>query len=131
MTTTRTMIRPFTGLRPRTEDAAAVAAPPYDVLSSDEARFGGSGFHNRAARSKKGEMHGFDQHITLTLSCLAKARELLAEGEGNSPRDRNLRLWDLEKALTEAQSVLSLARSRAELLPGLIRAEELLHCLFL
>ena len=32
------MIRPFTGLRPRTEDAAAVAAPPYDVLSSDEAR---------------------------------------------------------------------------------------------
>lgn len=71
------------------------------------------------------------QHITLTLSCLAKARELLAEGEGNSPRDRNLRLWDLEKALTEAQSVLSLARSRAELLPGLIRAEELLHCLFL
>ncbi len=38
MTTTRTMIRPFTGLRPRTEDAAAVAAPPYDVLSSDEAR---------------------------------------------------------------------------------------------
>ena len=38
MTTARTMIRPFTGLRPRTEDAAAVAAPPYDVLSSDEAR---------------------------------------------------------------------------------------------
>ena len=35
---TTTMIRPFTGLRPRTEDAAAVAAPPYDVLSSDEAR---------------------------------------------------------------------------------------------
>ena len=38
MTTTRPMIRPFTGLRPRTEDATAVAAPPYDVLSSDEAR---------------------------------------------------------------------------------------------
>ncbi len=32
------LIRPFTGLRPRSEDAAAVAAPPYDVLSSDEAR---------------------------------------------------------------------------------------------
>ena len=32
------MIRPFTGLRPRSEQASAVAAPPYDVLSSDEAR---------------------------------------------------------------------------------------------
>ena len=38
MTSTRTLIRPFTGLRPRSEHAAAVAAPPYDVLSSEEAR---------------------------------------------------------------------------------------------
>ena len=38
MTTARPMIRPFTGLRPRSEQASAVAAPPYDVLSSDEAR---------------------------------------------------------------------------------------------
>ncbi|MBL0165651.1 MAG: DUF1015 domain-containing protein [Propionivibrio sp.] len=34
----RPLIRPFTGLRPRSEYAAAVAAPPYDVLSSEEAR---------------------------------------------------------------------------------------------
>lgn len=32
------LIRPFSALRPRPEHAAAVAAPPYDVLSSDEAR---------------------------------------------------------------------------------------------
>ena len=32
------LIRPFAGLRPRGADAAAVAAPPYDVLSSAEAR---------------------------------------------------------------------------------------------
>jgi uncharacterized protein (DUF1015 family) len=31
-------IRPFRGLRPKPEFAARVAAPPYDVLSSDEAR---------------------------------------------------------------------------------------------
>ena len=37
------LIRPFTGLRPRSEDAAAVAAPPYDVLSSEEARVGAAG----------------------------------------------------------------------------------------
>jgi len=32
------MIRPFTGLRPTPEYAAQVAAPPYDVLSTEEAR---------------------------------------------------------------------------------------------
>ncbi|MBS1196474.1 MAG: hypothetical protein H6R18_259 [Proteobacteria bacterium] len=32
------LIQPFTGLRPTTERAAEVAAPPYDVLSSAEAR---------------------------------------------------------------------------------------------
>ena len=31
-------IRPFRGLRPRPAVASAVASPPYDVLSSDEAR---------------------------------------------------------------------------------------------
>lgn len=37
------LIRPFAGLRPRRQDAAAVAAPPYDVLSSEEAREAASG----------------------------------------------------------------------------------------
>lgn len=32
------LIQPFTGLRPIPERAAEVAAPPYDVLSSEEAR---------------------------------------------------------------------------------------------
>jgi uncharacterized protein (DUF1015 family) len=32
------MIRPFAGLRPTPEHAAQVAAPPYDVLSTEEAR---------------------------------------------------------------------------------------------
>jgi uncharacterized protein (DUF1015 family) len=34
----RTLIKPFRGLRPASGRAAEVAAPPYDVLSSDEAR---------------------------------------------------------------------------------------------
>ena len=37
------LIRPFTALRPRPETAADVAAPPYDVLSSDEARVRATG----------------------------------------------------------------------------------------
>lgn len=32
------VVRPFKGLRPRPELAGQIAAPPYDVLSSDEAR---------------------------------------------------------------------------------------------
>jgi uncharacterized protein (DUF1015 family) len=32
------LIRPFRGLRPAAGRAGAIAAPPYDVLSSDEAR---------------------------------------------------------------------------------------------
>lgn len=32
------LIRPFTGLRPQPNMAQAVAAPPYDVLNTDEAR---------------------------------------------------------------------------------------------
>ncbi len=32
------LIRPFAGLRPAPTRAAEVAAPPYDVLSTDEAR---------------------------------------------------------------------------------------------
>ena len=38
MTATAPLIRPFAALRPRSEYAAGVAAPPYDVLSSEEAR---------------------------------------------------------------------------------------------
>jgi uncharacterized protein (DUF1015 family) len=33
-----TLIRPFAGLRPAPGRAADVLAPPYDVLSADEAR---------------------------------------------------------------------------------------------
>ena len=38
MPTAYPLIRPFTGLRPRSDQAGAVAAPPYDVLSSAEAK---------------------------------------------------------------------------------------------
>lgn len=38
MTSSQPLIRPFAGLRPRGEFASAVAAPPYDVLSREEAR---------------------------------------------------------------------------------------------
>ena len=32
------VVRPFRGLRPKPENAQKVAAPPYDVVNSEEAR---------------------------------------------------------------------------------------------
>jgi len=43
LTTASPLIRPFTGLRPRSDQASAVAAPPYDVLSSAEAKLRAAG----------------------------------------------------------------------------------------
>jgi len=37
------LIRPFKGLRPAPNQAAAIAAPPYDVLTTDEARVKAAG----------------------------------------------------------------------------------------
>jgi len=38
-----------------------------EILNSDDVRFGGSGVTNGSVKSEKGEMHGFEQHISLTL----------------------------------------------------------------
>ena len=38
-----------------------------EVLNSDEVRFGGTGITNGSVKSEKGVMHGFEQHISLTL----------------------------------------------------------------
>ena len=37
------LIKPFRGLRPLTDRAADVAAPPYDVLNTEEARVRAAG----------------------------------------------------------------------------------------
>ena len=50
------VIRPFKGLRPRPEYAAQVASPPYDVLSSDEARKLVKGNPNSFLRVNKPEV---------------------------------------------------------------------------
>ena len=42
-----------------------------EILSSDDVKYGGGGVHNKTLRSKKGQMHGFEQTITLTLPPLS------------------------------------------------------------
>ena len=51
-----TLIRPFTGLRPVPAQAAAVAAPPYDVLNTDEARARAAGKANSFLHISKPEI---------------------------------------------------------------------------
>ena len=47
---------------------APVAGSYKEILNSDDAEFGGSGaVHNKAVRTHKKPMHGFEQSITITL----------------------------------------------------------------
>ena len=48
------------------------AAGSYkEIFTSNEEKYGGTGFHNKTVRSKKGEMHGFEQSIYITLPPLS------------------------------------------------------------
>ena len=42
-----------------------------EILNSDDKKYGGSGVTNGTVKAKKGPMHGFDQHISLTLPPLS------------------------------------------------------------
>ena len=42
-----------------------------EILNSDDPKYGGAGVTNGTVRSKKGEMHGFAQHVSLTLPPLS------------------------------------------------------------
>jgi len=76
LTTARPLIRPFTGLRPRSEQASAVAAPPYDVLSSNEAR-------DRAAGKPYSFLHISKAEIDLPASVDHYASEVYAKSAEN------------------------------------------------
>jgi len=71
------LLRPFAGLRPAPQYAAEVAAPPYDVLSSDEARVMAEGKPWSFLHISKPEIdlpEGIDLHSP---AVYAKARENL------------------------------------------------------
>ena len=42
-----------------------------EILNSDDPKYGGSGVTNGTVRSKKGEKHGFEQYVSLTLPPLS------------------------------------------------------------
>ena len=77
------MIRPFTGLRPAPGRAADVAAPPYDVLSTEEARSRAAGKPWSFLRISKPEIDlpvGTDPHSPEVYAKAAEnLRRMLAE----------------------------------------------------
>ena len=58
-------------LRENYKIGVPVAGWYKEILSSDDVKYGGGGVHNKTLRSKKGQMHGFEQTITLTLPPLS------------------------------------------------------------
>ena len=58
-------------LREKYDMGVPVAGYYKELLNSDDKAYGGSGIHNKALRSKKGAMHGFDQHISITIPPLS------------------------------------------------------------
>ena len=74
-----TLIRPFTGLRPVPAQAAAVAAPPYDVLNTAEAR-------QRAAGKANSFLHISKPEIDLPADTDPYAPAVYAKGAENLKR---------------------------------------------
>ena len=71
-----TLIKPFRGLRPIPERAADVAAPPYDVLNTEEAR-------NRADGRPASFLHISKPEIDLPAGTNPYAQEVYAKGAEN------------------------------------------------
>ena len=69
------LIRPFTGLRPAPNRAADVVAPPYDVLSSDEARARAVGKPHSFLHISKAEINLPPATDPYSPAVYAKARE--------------------------------------------------------
>ncbi len=74
-----TLIRPFTGLRPTPTQAATVAAPPYDVLNTAEAR-------ERAAGKPNSFLHISKPEIDLPADTDPYAPAVYAKGAENLKR---------------------------------------------
>jgi uncharacterized protein (DUF1015 family) len=73
------LIRPFSGLRPLPDKAAEVAAPPYDVLDSNEAR-------ERAAGKPLSFLHISKPEIDLPEGADPYSPEVYAKGKENFDR---------------------------------------------
>ncbi len=79
-----TLVRPFAGLRPAPQHASAVAAPPYDVLNTEEARARAAGKPNSFLHISKPEIDlpaATDPYAAIVYETGAKnLKRLIADG---------------------------------------------------
>ena len=78
-----------------------------EILNSDDKKYGGSGVTNGTVKAEKGEMHGFEQHISLTLPPLSTV--YLQVPAARKPRAKKA----AEKAETQAKPVKKPAAKKA------------------
>ena len=62
-----------------------------EILNSDDKKYGGSGVANGTVKTKKGPMHGFDQHISLTLPPLSTLYLSVPQPASRAPPRRRTR----------------------------------------
>jgi uncharacterized protein (DUF1015 family) len=93
-------IKPFRAWRPRPELAARIASPPYDVLSSDEAR-------EMAADNPLSFLHVVKPEIDLPRETSIYDQQVYAKGAENLRR-----LVDEDSLIREARSALYLYRQQ-------------------
>ena len=122
-----TLIRPFTGLRPLPEHAAAVIAPPYDVVTPDEARSRAAGRPWSFLHISRAEIdlpEGTDPHAPeVYAQAAASLQRMVTDGilhRDTQPRYCAYRLTHDEHTQTGLVAVASVAAYEA----GRIRRHE-------
>ncbi len=122
------LIRPFAGLRPAPAYAATVAAPPYDVLSSDEARVRAAGKPWSFLHISKPEIDlppGTDPHALVVYAKAAENLQRMLQ-EGVLARDSQPCYYAYRLGMGEhVQTGLVAAASIAEYESNRIRRHEL------
>ncbi|MBK5941135.1 DUF1015 domain-containing protein [Halochromatium roseum] len=122
------LIAPFAGLRPRAELAAEVAAPPYDVMSTAEARAMVQGRPLSFLHISRAEVDLPEGTDPYSEAVYAKARENLERlrADGTLQQDPTPRYYAYRLSLGEHQQTgLVAAASVAAYLNGQIRRHEL------
>lgn len=122
------LIAPFAGLRPRAELAAEVAAPPYDVMSTAEARAMVQGRPLSFLHISRAEVDLPEGTDPYSEAVYAKARENLdrLRADGTLQQDPTPRYYAYRLSLGEHQQTgLVAAASVAAYLEGQIRRHEL------
>ncbi len=97
-------------LRENYQLGVPVAGTYKELISSDDVKYGGSGVHNAPVRSVKGAMHGFDQHISITLPPLSTVYFSVPTPRVRKPKAEDAKA---EKALAKSTRKKTAAKTSA------------------